>query len=107
MSAAITTKKEKDRITTRVNPHVQSVLDQACEFIGTTINQFVIQAALEKAERIIEKERNLSLTREQAKFFVDLLDKPPSINNNLKAAFSRHVKGIENEDEHMSAPKIP
>ena len=51
------------RLTTRITDHVQEKLQAAADLVGATLNQFVVQAALEKAEKVIESESTIVLTR--------------------------------------------
>ena len=44
---------KNERITARVSEQVKETLSSAAEIMGATLNQFLIQAALEKAENII------------------------------------------------------
>ena len=45
--------------------------------------QFVVQAALEKAERIIESESTIVLTRRESVRLLELIENPPPIPANL------------------------
>lgn len=56
----------------------------------STLNQFVTQAALEKAEKIVEKERTLQMSEKTAAWFFDLLDNPPAPSQNLVDALGRY-----------------
>ena len=49
---------ERDRITARVSKDVRERLERAASTSGATLNQFVVQAAMEKADRILERETN-------------------------------------------------
>ncbi len=48
---------ERGGITARVPRNVWDTLQQAAELLGTTLSQFVVQAALSEARRVIERER--------------------------------------------------
>jgi uncharacterized protein (DUF1778 family) len=50
----------------------------------------LIQAALEKAENIIEKDKMIYLSDRDAQVFFDALDNPPEPNTKLKSAFERY-----------------
>lgn len=56
----------------------------------STLNQFVTQAALEKAEKIVEKERTLQMSEKTAAWFFDLLDTPRAITTTSTAASGHH-----------------
>ena len=79
-----------DRITARVNEDVKNTLTAAAELVGATLNQFLVQAALEKAEAIIEKERVINLSKQDSEAFFAALDNPPEPNQKLKNAFANY-----------------
>ena len=61
----------------------------ASELLGATLNQFIIQSALEKAQSIIEQERLLNLTQKDAEVFFEAIENPPQPNKELvKAAIA-------------------
>lgn len=84
------TSVSRGRITARVSKNVADVLELAASMVGSTLNQFVTQAALEKAERIVESERILQLSQNTAARFFDLLDNPPAPSQDLVDAFNRY-----------------
>ena len=79
MSAAI-----GKRLTTRITPHVQEKLQMAADLMGATLNQFVVQAAMEKAEKVVESEARITLTRRESLRLLELLENPPPWNDKLK-----------------------
>ncbi|PWQ95584.1 DUF1778 domain-containing protein [Leucothrix pacifica] len=81
---------KNDRITARVNDEVKNTLSAAAELVGATLNQFLVQAALEKAESIIEKERMIYLSKKDCEVFFDALDNPPEPNQKLKNALANY-----------------
>lgn len=84
------------RLTTRITEHVQDTLQAAADLVGATLNQFVVQAALEKAERVIESETTLLLTRREALRVFELTQAPPVRNEQFLRAQARHRTVIEN-----------
>ena len=78
------------RLTTRITEHVQDTLQAAADLVGATLNQFVVQAALEKAERVIESETTLLLTRREALRVYELTQTPPVRNEQFLRAQARH-----------------
>lgn len=59
---------------------------------GTSLNQFVIQAAHKQAQEILEQENLLRLNREETKRIFELLDHPPKPNAALLRAKAIHQK---------------
>ena|SRR2546425_11649936 len=84
--------QERSRITARVPQGVRDTLEQAAELQGTTLNRFVVQAALSEARRIIERDRVIHLSSADAAFLLDLLENPPAPNARLRKAFQAYKK---------------
>lgn len=80
------------RLTTRLTEHVQDKLQTAADLVGATLNQFVVQAALEKAERVIESESTLVLTRAESLRLLELMENPPPRNEKFLQAQARYMK---------------
>ena len=78
------------RLTTRITPHVLDTLQVAADLVGSTLNQFVVQAALERAEKVIESESTITLTRRESLRLLELLDAPPLRNDKFTQAEARY-----------------
>lgn len=79
------------RITARVDVETQDLLTKAAAIAGmSSINSFVLSAAIEKAKQVIEREQALKLSQADAMLLIDALDKPVTANTKLKAAASRY-----------------
>ncbi len=79
---------KNERITARVTEQVKNTLNIAANIMGATLNQFLIQAALEKAEKIIY------LSEEDIQLFFYALENPPKPNEKLKNAFVMYREQI-------------
>ena len=82
----VTATLERGRITARLPAQVQETLEIAAGMVGATVNQFIVQAALREAERIIEQERVIRLSTRDAAAFIEALDNPAPPNDQLMAA---------------------
>lgn len=80
------------RLTTRITDHVQEKLQVAADIVGATLNQFVVQAALEKAERVIESESTIVLTRRESLRLLEMIENPPSRNEKFLQAQARYQR---------------
>ncbi len=80
---------ERGRITARVPQSVVHVLESAAMLVGSTLNQFVTQAALEKAEKILEKEQ-VKMSKEDVSWLFSLLENPPAPTVALVNDFSAY-----------------
>ena len=79
------------RITARVDVDTQNLLGKAAAIIGiSSINSFVLSAAIEKAKQIIEREQMLTLSTQDAMLLVESLDKPTTQHDKLKNAAARY-----------------
>jgi uncharacterized protein (DUF1778 family) len=84
------------RLTTRITDHVQEKLQAAADIVGATLNQFVVQAALEKAEKVIESESTIVLTRRESLRLLELIENPPPRNEKFIQAQARYQR-IKND----------
>jgi uncharacterized protein (DUF1778 family) len=87
---------ERGRITAKVSLAVQEKLQAAADLAGATVNQFVVQSALEKAEKIIDRETMIRFTRRDAAMLIELLENPPKPNPALKRALEQYKGRIKN-----------
>jgi uncharacterized protein (DUF1778 family) len=75
------------RITARVNPEVQELLLRAAALSGiSSINSFVLSAAIEKAQNIVQRQERLELESGDAVAFVKALDRQPTVHKRLQKA---------------------
>ena len=66
-----------DRITARL-PHANRVIiERAAAVYGATVNQFIVQTALDRAGEILEREELLRLSARDARAFLAALESPP------------------------------
>lgn len=80
------------RLTTRITDHVQEKLQAAADLVGATLNQFVVQAALEKAEKVIESESTIVLTRRESLRLLEMIENPPPRNEKFLHAQARYQR---------------
>lgn len=79
------------RITARVDAETQDLLTKAAALAGmSSLNSFVLNAAIEKAKQVIEREQVLKLSRADAVLLMDALDNPATVNAKLKSAAERY-----------------
>lgn len=80
------------RITARVDIDTQELLSQAAAIAGmSSINSFVLSAAVEKAKTIMERERTLQLSQQDAMTLMTALDQPAKPNSKLQKVASRYM----------------
>jgi len=84
----------EERIPARMPTAVYERIVEAAQAVGSTLNQFLVQSALERADEILERERVISLSSKAAKTVFDLMDNPPAPNERLKKAMCRADKTL-------------
>jgi uncharacterized protein (DUF1778 family) len=77
------------RITDHLPHSIAMKLQEAAELSGVTLDQFMVQASLDKAEQIIDREKTIHFSKNDAAMFVNLLDNPSKPNTALLRAFKR------------------
>lgn len=86
--------EDKIRITARIPAGMRERLEEAAELMGATLNQFVVQSAVSEAQRLLERETTIRLSRDGAKQVLELLDHPPRANKQLREALKLHAELI-------------
>ena len=73
----------------RVDPQTDRVVREAAETADRSLTEFVVDAAVHEAERLLADRTRFSLAPEQWEQFVELLDRPPRNNPGLDTLFAR------------------
>jgi uncharacterized protein (DUF1778 family) len=80
--------KVKERWDFRVDPETDRLVRQAAETSDRTLTDFVVDAAVVEAERLLADRTQFVLAAEEWERFVDLLDRSPQENPGLEKLFS-------------------
>ncbi len=91
--------KQNQRVSARVPQQVYEILAQAAEVTGSTLNQFLVQSAYEKAQKVIEHSHFIIMSKKSSKKFFDTLENPPDPNQKLVNAV-RAYDGLADEAEN-------
>ena len=78
------------RIEARIAPDALAIVKRAAEIQGRSVSNFVVAAAHEAAQRIIEETHLIRLSVEEQRLFVDLLLNPPEPSPALLRAKEAH-----------------
>jgi|APSaa5957512622_1039677.scaffolds.fasta_scaffold465685_1 uncharacterized protein (DUF1778 family) len=89
------TESKTARVSARVTPSVYETLSEASEIIGATLNQFLVQVALERAQAIIEHENKIRLSKQSADHLFELIETPPKANAKLKKAMKQYKQDLK------------
>jgi len=87
-----------ERITARVPSSTRSIIERAAALYGSTINQFIVQAAVDRANEVIKGMEVIKLSARDSKIFLDALTNPPQPNEELLDAVRAHRRTVESRD---------
>jgi uncharacterized protein (DUF1778 family) len=87
-----------ERITARVPSSTRSIIERAAALYGSTINQFIVQAAVDRANEVIKDMEVIKLSAKASKIFMDALANPPKPNDELLEAVHAHRSMVESRD---------
>lgn len=76
----------EQRIPARMPTAVYERIVEAAQAVGATLNQFLVQSALEKANSILEEERVIKLSQTSSEALFAIMENPPEPNEYLKRA---------------------
>lgn len=94
---------ERERITARVPRELRERLEEAAGRTGATLNQFLVQAALEKADAILEREQVTRLSARDAEWLLAMLDAPPlPPGDRLQRALDAHQKASAGDPDRAA-----
>lgn len=79
----------EQRIPARMPTAVYEKIVEAAQSIGATLNQFLVQSALEKANAVLEEERVIKLSVASSEALFAIMENPPEPNEYLKQAIQR------------------
>lgn len=79
------------RIDCRVSTDSKRLFARAAELSGSNLTTFVIEAARERAIRLIEEHERLVLNNESRNVFMSALANPPAPNAALRSAAEKYA----------------
>lgn len=84
-----------ERISIRTTTEAKATIERACQLAGVTMNSFIMDNAYQKAIKLLESNRNITLTADEWDRAIGILDNPPEPNEKMKALFERGYKSID------------
>jgi uncharacterized protein (DUF1778 family) len=87
------------RITARVPAQVRDELERAAEIMGAAnVGQFIVQAAVSEAKRIIQSETVIELSARDFHAFAEALQQPPPPSVAMEAALMKLIEARHRDD---------
>lgn len=84
------TRNKDARINLRLKSSAKSLIERAAGFEGKSVSHFILTSAMDQAEKTIQKHESMTLNANNAKIFLDALDKPIRFNRKLTEALTEH-----------------
>ncbi len=84
----------EERIPARMPTAVYERLVEAAQAVGATLNQFLVQSSLEKANAILEQERTIQLNASSANALFTIMETAPEPTEYLKSALRRRKEAV-------------
>ncbi|MBI2354769.1 MAG: DUF1778 domain-containing protein [Deltaproteobacteria bacterium] len=84
-----------DRITARIPRANRLIIERAAAVYGATLNQFIVQTALDRAGEILEREEALRLSERDSQTFLAALENPPEPSEKLIEAMKAHNRLVK------------
>lgn len=78
------------RFDIRTTEQTKEAIENAASFLGITTSAFIIECAMERAAKVLERAQSIHLNTSESCRFINLLDNPPQPNEKLKQLFKKH-----------------
>jgi len=79
-----------DHITAIIPNAKRTINERAAAVYGATLNQFIVQSALDRAGQILEREETMRLSERDSRTFLAALDSPPDPSQKLIEVLKAH-----------------
>jgi uncharacterized protein (DUF1778 family) len=83
-------KTRNERVDFRISQDFKALFARAAELSGVNMSAFIIEAARERAVRLIEQHERLVLNNEARDVLLAALASPPAPADNLRRAVEKH-----------------
>lgn len=76
-----------ERLEMRLSARQKTLIGEAAELSGVSTTQFVVQAAVRQARRVLQEDEMLRISQRDREVLIDALMSPPEPSDTLKAAW--------------------
>jgi len=106
MTAAMERKREK-RLVARASAEIHQKIQEAAELQGSTVSQFLLDAALERASEVTERATRINTSREAFESMMVVLDQPARPSPRLRQAARRYKEEVHATDPERATEQEP
>lgn len=82
-------------VSAQIPDQLRARIEEAATWKGMTVSSFIADAVAKEADQVIEKERLIQLSHEDAELVLHLLDNPPPPNAALQQAAKLHKRLLD------------
>ncbi|QIT55877.1 DUF1778 domain-containing protein [Aquisalimonas sp. 2447] len=104
---AATDKEQEKRLVARANPEIHRRIAEAAELQGSTVSQFLLDAALERAIEVTERATRVNTSREAFENMMVALDQPARPLPRLRKAARRYKEQVHAPDQERETEQEP
>ena len=90
-------KIKTERINLRLKSSAKNILERAAGFEGKTVSSYILNCALEKAEKTVRKHEIMVLNAKNSKTFIDALSAPVAFSKKLTDALEEHRERVSDK----------
>ncbi|MDZ7809392.1 MAG: DUF1778 domain-containing protein [Arhodomonas sp.] len=106
MTAASEKGREK-RLVARANAEIHQKIAEAAELQGSTVSQFLLDAALERAGEVTERATRINTSRAAFENMMEALDQPPRSLPRLREVARRYKEEVHVPDPETATGQEP
>jgi len=89
-----TTQTKDERINLRLKHHAKLMLERAVSFKGQTVSKFILNSALNNAEKTIQEHEVIALNTNDSETFFNALAIPVPFNSKLATTLKEHDRRV-------------
>jgi len=83
------------RLSFRLRAEHKDLIEQAALTVGQSVSAFAVSTLVTEAERLVERSKNIKLSKRDSEMLLEMLDNPPEPGDRLRRAFARHKAQVK------------
>jgi len=104
---AATEREQEKRLVARANAETHRIIQEAAELQGSTVSQFLLDAALERASAVTERATRINASREAFGNMMLALDQPARPLPRLRQVARRYKDEVHATDPERATQQEP
>ncbi|PAU80349.1 hypothetical protein CK501_07815 [Halovibrio salipaludis] len=104
---AATEREQEKRLVARASAEIHQRIAEAAELQGSTVSQFLLDAALERASEVNERATRISTSREAFENMMVALDQPARPLPRLRQAARRYREQVDASNQERTTEQEP